>query len=314
MRRGNIMIFTLIACAMMALVLIAGMQVASLRTANREDQIASLQLEQLHRSALAETLKGLNASGEEVSHGRVCLSDEPILGQRRQVVVDAVEERTLDLVSTSSLDDGSRRKHRVQLFLLPLEDRFAFSQSGQALYRAIERDVPTRWLEQHVAEDIVILCDDWRRSTATFSIGDGGTCALAGSMVVTHFLREAFVARLNVALTLEGNAIFEDDLHLAQDLSCQNAWIDGTLTVGESVRLVAETVYLGEDVPEKTLAQIDAATIYMPHPPEPEAPGEDEEEEGTEEPETGGKEILPLPSEPRPAPTRTLYLMLQQLE
>ena len=116
--------------------------------------------------------------------------------------------------------------------------------------------------------------------------------------------------QLQTTLRLAGNAIFEDDLQLEGDLSCKNAWIDGTLTVGEGVRLRAETVVLGEDVPPETLARIDAATIYMPHPPETETP----EEEAAETP-VEGRQILPLAALPaQPAPERWCYLILGQLE
>lgn len=311
MRRGNILLLTLIACAMLALVLVTGAELASLRLAAREDQVAGLQLEQLHRTALSVALDEMNASGEAVAAGRVLLSDEPISGQRRCLTVEAVDDRVVTLKSESTLDDGSRRVHRVQLLALPLEERFAFARETQALYYAVERNLPTRWLHHHAAADLVMLCDDQLRSVRTFLLGDGGACTLAGSLLATHFAGDDFCVQLQTTLTLAGNAVFEDDLQLESDLSCQNAWIDGTLTVGESVRLHAETVVLGEDVSPETLAQIDAATIYMPHPPEPETPEEEEGGDAAAE----GPVILPLAELAlQPAATRNAYLMLSQLE
>ena len=70
------------------------------------------------------------------------------------------------------------------------------------------------------------------------------------------------------------------------------------------MRLTADSVYLSEDVSQETLAQIDAATIYMPHPPEVA-----ENEEASDE----VRQILPFPTEPQPAASRICYLMLQQL-
>lgn len=310
MRRGNIMILTLIACAMLALVLVAGAELAGVRSAVKDGRISGLQLEQLHRTALAEVLEGLNASGESVSVGRVLLSDEPTAGQKRWVAVENVEERVLTLVCEGALADGGRRVHGVRLFALPLEARFAFACAEQALYYDVQRDVPRRWLEHHAAEDLVILCDDKLRVARTFVLGDGGWCALSGSLLATHFAGDDFSVQLQTTLRLAGNAIFEDDLQLEGDLSCKNAWIDGTLTVGEGVRLRAETVVLGEDVPPETLARIDAATIYMPHPPETETP-----EEEAAETSACGRQILPLAALPaQPAPERWCYLILGQLE
>lgn len=310
MRRGNIMILTLIACAMLALVLVAGAELAGVRSAVKDGRISGLQLEQLHRTALAEVLEGLNASGESVSVGRVLLSDEPTAGQKRWVAVENVEERVLTLVCEGALADGGRRVHGVRLFALPLEARFAFACAEQALYYDVQRDVPRRWLEHHAAEDLVILCDDKLRVARTFVLGDGGWCALSGSLLATHFAGDDFSVQLQTTLRLAGNAIFEDDLQLEGDLSCKNAWIDGTLTVGEGVRLRAETVVLGEDVPPETLARIDAATIYMPHPPETETP-----EEEAAETSACGRQILPLAALPaQPTPERWCYLILGQLE
>ena len=298
MRRGTIMILALIACAMLALVLVCGVEMAGLRSAARGDEIGGLQLAQLHRTALADTLDELNASGAALSVGRVLLADEPTSGQRRLVTVEKVEGRTVRLESASSLADGGRRVHGVRLFALPLEARFAFACAERALYYDVQRDVPRRWLEHHAAEDLVILCDDKLRVARTFVLGDGGWCALSGSLLATHFAGDDFSVQLQTTLQLAG------------DLSCKNAWIDGTLTVGESVRLRAETVVLGEDVPPETLARIDAATIYMPHPPETETP----EEEAAETP-VEGRQILPLAALPaQPAPERWCYLILGQLE
>lgn len=299
MRRGNVLVLTLIACAMLALVLVCGLEVATLRTAVKQDQITSLQLEQLHRTGIAAVLDSLNASGEAVSAGRVLLSDEPIRGQHRRVSVVAEEGRVLTLISIASLDDGSRRRHRVQLVALPLEARFAFKKDAQALYYDADRGVPSRWLGNHADEDLVVFCA--RRPGNRYTLGDGGGVTLEGSLVVAHLLENDFSVQLKSALTLAGNAVFAGDLHLLSGLSCQTAWIDGTLTISESVRLEADTVYLGEDVPRETLARIDATTIYMSHPPEV-----------TEEDEAL-PEILPLPAEAQPTPERTCYLMFQQL-
>jgi len=224
--------------------------------------------------------------------------------------VENVAGRTVWLESASSLADGGRRVHGVRLFALPLEARFAFACAEQALYYDVQRDVPRRWLEHHAAEDLVILCDDKLSVARTFVLGDGGWCALSGSLLATHFAGDDFSVQLQTTLRLAGNAIFEDDLQLEGDLSCKKAWIDGTLTVGESVRLRAETVVLGEDVPPETLARIDAATIYMPHPPETETPEEEAAETSVE-----GRQILPLAALPaQPAPERWCYLILGQPE
>ena len=74
MRRGNILLLTLIACAMLALVLVTGAELASLRLAARGDETRGLQLAQLHRTALAESLDELNASGAALDNDRMLLS------------------------------------------------------------------------------------------------------------------------------------------------------------------------------------------------------------------------------------------------
>ena len=145
MRRGTMMILALIACAMLALVLVCGVEMAGLRSAARGDETRGLQLAQLHRTALADTLDELNASGAALSVGRVLLSDEPTSGQRRLVTVENVEGRTVWLESASSLADGGRGVHGVRLFALPLEARFAFACAERALYYDVQRDVPRRW-------------------------------------------------------------------------------------------------------------------------------------------------------------------------
>lgn len=209
MRRGNIMIFALIACAMLALALVCGLEVATLRTAVKQDQITGLQLEQLHRTGLAGVMDSLNASGENVSVGRILLSDEPLEGQYRHFSVENQDERIVTIKSQSSLDDGSQRTHRVQLFALPLEERFAFAREKQALYYDADRGVPTRWLENHHTEDLVIVCD--RRPGDRYQLGDGGSVHLDGSLVVMHFAGEDFHVKLASTLTLAGNVIFGDD-------------------------------------------------------------------------------------------------------
>lgn len=308
-RPGNVLILTLMACALLALVLFAGVQVAGLRTATRQNQIADLQLEQLHRTALADALEALNASGESIAPGRVLLSDEPVSGQTRQLTVRSVEERLVTVESRSSLSDGSQRRHQVLLFALPLEARFAFAQPSRALYYDADRGVPDRWLENHAEEDLVIVCD--RRPGDVYSIGSGGrSVALTGSLYVSHLENDDFSTTLRTSLSCDGNAVFAGDVHLLGDLSCQTAWIDGTLTIGESVSLRAETVYLAEDVSEETLAGINAATIYMPHPPEPDAADDESDADVSDT----GRQILPLPDEPQPTPEKTAYLMLWQLE
>ncbi|MEE0510804.1 MAG: hypothetical protein UDG94_06200 [Peptococcaceae bacterium] len=316
-RPGNILILTLLVCTMLALVLMIGVEVAGLRSASRQNQIAGLQLEQLHRTALADGLDAANASGDTLALGRVLLADEPVKGQHRLLTVTAVEHRLLTVESTSSLDDGSQRQHHVQIFALPLEERFAFTRSERALYYDADRGVPDRWLENHAEQDLVVVCD--RRPGDTYAIGSGGSSLhLSGSLYVTHLIGDDFSSTLHSALTSEGNAVFEGDLHLLGNLSCQTAWIDGTLTIGESVRLMADTVVLGEDVPDATLACIDAATIYMPHPPqmlETEATSDDVETEDSNSTAPMVEPVVRPLSELSPsAPEKTAYLMFWQLD
>ena len=313
-RPGNILILTLIACTMLALVLMVGLEVAGLRSASRQNQIAGLQLEQLHRTALADALDDMNASGETYSLGRVLIADTPLAGQQRLLKVTAVEDQVLTLESTSSLDDGSQRRHHVQIFALPLEERFAFARSERALYYDADRGVPDRWLENHAEQDLVVVCD--RRPGDVYALGSGGsTVQLAGSLYVAHLSGDVFSTTLYTALVSEGSTVFAGDLHLLSNLSCKTAWIDGTLTIGESVRLSAETVVLGEDVSEDTLACIDADTIYMPHPPETETTDETTETADAEPmAAVDGPTMLPLSELSQPAPTKTAYLMLWQLD
>ena len=293
-RPGNILIMTLIACAMLALVLTAGVQLASLKTASQAAQLENLQLEQLHRTAVADTLEALNASGEKVSSGRVVLSDTPLSGQKRQVTVQASDGDLLTLESESRLANGGRRLHHIQVLALPLEERFGFAKECRALYHSVGHDVPDRWLTEHQDADLVVLCD--KRPTRL---------ALDGSLYVRALSAGDFEAWLETPLSLGGHAVFGGDLRLESDLSCKEAWIDGTLTIGEGMRLQAETVTLGEDIPAETLARIEAATIYMPHPP-------DEAED--ESPAAEETVILPLPDEEGQPPSDTAYLMLQQLD
>lgn len=303
-RRGNILIMTLIACAMLALVLVSGLELASLKTASQQAQIASLQLEQLHRTAVDEALHTLNASGETVSAGRVLLSDEPLDGQSRLVSVRSVDGDLLTVVSESRLTDGGKRRHRVQFLALPLEERLGFSRGSRALYHAVGADVPARWLRQHTEEDLVIVCD--QRPSRRYNIGrpSDDVPAQSGSLYVQMRQGDGSKVVLRTPLSLAGHAVFTGDLTLSGDLSCKAAWIDGTLTIGEDMRLTAETVTLGEDVDTDILARIEADTIYMPHPPE--AADEDADQET-------GPTILPLP-DTETVTVRTAYLMLQQLD
>lgn len=302
-RPANILVMTLIACAMLALVLAAGLALASLRSAASDNQMAQLQLEQLHRSALAEALADVNASGDVLSAGRILLSDEPLDGQSRQLSVASVEGKVLTVVGESRLAEGGFRRHRVQLFALPLEPRLAFTQPERALFHAVEgSSVEARWLRQQAACDLVIVRDQ-PALRVPLALGEGGAALETnGSLFVCDLADEAFQTTLHTHLTLSGNAVFAGDLHLANDLSCKEAWIDGTLTVSEGMRLSADTVVLGKDVPDTTLAAIDAAFIYMPHPPE------------TAADDTQETVILPLDELVREPAGKTAYLMLQQLE
>ena len=94
------------------------------------------------------------------------------------------------------------------------------------------------------------------------------------------------------------------NLSLRHDLSCEQAWIDGKLTIDEGVKLEANKVYLAEDADLDVLNRIEG-TIYMPHPPTVE---DDEDEE-----QVGGLDIHVLPENANPKTDRVLYLMLQQL-
>ena len=53
-RRGNMLVITLVACALLAIVLVAGLEVATLTKATSRNQVASVKLEQLHRTALQD--------------------------------------------------------------------------------------------------------------------------------------------------------------------------------------------------------------------------------------------------------------------
>lgn len=302
-RPANILVMTLVACAMLALVLAAGLALASLRSAHGAGQMAQLQLEQLHRTALADALHALDASGDTLSAGRILLSDEPLGGQKRLLSVAAVEGKLVTVVSESRLAEKGYRRHRVQLLALPLEPRLAFAQSERALFHAVaDSGVDNRWLHNHADCDLVVVRDQ-PAAHQPLALGEGGMALEAnGSLFVCDLADEAFETTMHTNLTLSGNAVFAGDLHLASDLSCKEAWIDGTLTVSEGMRLSAETVVLGEDVSETTLAALEATTIYMPHPPEV-ADGQEAE-----------IVILPLAELVREPASKTAYLMLQQLE
>lgn len=296
-RRGNMMIMTLIACALLALILVVGFTGLSVKTASNQNRMALLQLEQLHRTAMCDSLTRVNESGERLATGRILLADTPLEGQRRMVEVVSVKEKVVTVQSECRLFEDGCRKHRVQWLRLPREARMPFDRPHCALHhQGGVADVENRWLTQHSEDDCVLL--SWQPS---FTIGNGAKLEkpLLGSLYVTNGHDIDWKAIVATQMDIKGGAIFTGNCELRRDLSCKNAWIDGTLTIGGGVKLRAETVYLGEDVPVDTLKQIEATTIYMPHPPKD---------------AKGLPAILPLKAQAEAGATKYRYLTLQQID
>lgn len=301
-RRGNMLVMTLVACALLAMVLVAGLEVASLTKATSRNQLASVKLEQLHRTALQDGMRLLNEHAESVSVAHVILSDAPLVGQTRTLSVKEVRPRSVILYSEVRLDDGSARFHSVELLALPREARLGFKQSSRALFfGGLEKDVSNRWLNNHKTEDLVCLCD------GGVFIGGGNPpqVHLQGSLLLTGWVHEKVAATLQTPLQVKGNVVATGNLSLRNDLSCETAWIDGTLTIDEGVKLEAKKVYLAQDAPLDVLKRI-KGSIYMPHPPL----ADNEEDEALLE----GLDIELLPEDANPETDRRLYLMLQQLD
>lgn len=301
-QRGNMLVMTLVACALLAVVLMAGLEVASLTKATSRNQVASLKLEQLHRTALKDGMAMINDSGAPLTVAHVILSDCPLNGQSRKLSVKDVEARHVVLYSESRLDDGSARFHTVELLALPKETRLGFKQPSRALFfGGVEKDVSNRWLKTHKDEDIVCLCD------GGVSIGGGKPLEtpLKGSLLLTGWEQKHVAATLQIPLHVKGNVVATGNLSLRHDLSCETAWIDGTLTIDEGVKLEAKTVYLAKDAPLDVLKRI-KGTIFMPNPPT----ADNEEDEALLQ----GLDIEMLPEDANPETDRKLYLMLQQLD
>ena len=296
-RRGNIMIMTLIACALLALVLVVGLTGISVMTATSHNRMAILQLEQLHRTAIQDSLARANQTGEVLTTGRVILSDTPLDGQERLVEVTKVKDKLVTVCSESRLADGGYRRHKVLWLRLPREDRMDFTRAHCALHhKGGVADVENRWLAMHCKDDCVLL--SWQPK---FTIGNGAVLekSMQGSMYVTNGNEMEWSAIVATEMNIAGNAVFTGNCELRRDLSCKNAWIDGTLTIGGSVKLRANTVYLGEDISVEALKKIEAKTIYMPHPPTK---------------EKGLPTILPLKEMASQQATKYRYFMLQQID
>ena len=300
-RRGNMLVITLVACALLAIVLVAGLEVVTLTKATSRNQVASVKLEQLHRTALQDGMHSINESNAPLIAGHVILADTPISGQHRKLSVQAVQPRSVVLCSASRLDDGSARFHTVELLAIPKEARLNFKQSSRALFfGGMEKDVSNRWLSNHQASDIVCLCD------GGITIGGGRAlkAPLKGSLLLTGWEQVNVGATVQTTLHVKGNVVATGNLSLRHDLSCEQAWIDGKLTIDEGVKLEANKIYLAEDADLDMLKRIEG-TIYMPHPPTVEDDGDEEQ--------VGGLDIHVLPENANPKTDRVLYLMLQQL-
>lgn len=299
-RRGNMLIMTLVTCALLAVILVGGLEVASLKKATMVNQVASLKLEQLHRTALNEGMEILNAHGEPLTTGHTILSETPVKGQTHKLSVTEVQPRQVILSSEARLSDGSARFHQVALLVLPKEARLNFKQLRRALFfGGMEKDVSTQWLYNHKEEDIVCLCDNG------LTVGEGGVMKtpLQGSLLLTGWEEDHVAATIETKMQIKGHVVATGNLALRADLSCENAWIDGTLTIDEGVILEAKKVYLTKDVPLEVLRHI-KGTVFMPHP---ESIERDVLEEGAT------FELKPLPEDANPATDRKLYIMLQQL-
>ncbi len=302
-RKGNILIMTLLACTLLALLLVAGVAVATSRTVENENKLDSIKLEQLHRTAMDDAIAQANANAP-VHLGDVLVDDEPLAGQHRRIVVSSIDAGCVKVKSEVGLADGSKRSHESQWLTLTLEPRMAFGQDAIALFYGGCRLVVTRWLKNHASQDVVLLA-----STNKLKIADGGAPPhpMQGSVYVCALEGETLEATLLSSLDCAASFVCTGSLRMNADLSCQKAWIDGTLTIGEGAQLTAEAVILQEDPSAETLEKINAARIYMPHPPEPE-----ESEEGEEE-EDDGRELLPLSDIPSQGEGRKVYLMMQAL-
>lgn len=300
-RQGNMLILTLVACALLALVLVVGVEVANLGKATQKNEVAVLQMEQLHRTAMADGFALLNRDAKDVTVGHRILADEPIRGQTRALVVEEKKGRVVTLKSENRLTGGASRIHRVQCLVVPKEARMNFQKDKQALFFGGQlKDVNNRWLSAHADEDVVLLC----HPSLTIGGGSGVKKPLSGSLLITGWSDQSAAAVLNTDLSVSGNMVCNGNLSLRHGLSCQRAWVDGTLTIDEGIRLRARDIYLERDVSLAVLKRLEG-TVYMPNPPDLEVLSDEEKE--------GLPTVLPLPADVRPQTDKRLYLMLQQL-
>ena len=297
----------MITCALLAIILVAGLEVLNIHTAANNNRMAVLQMEQLYRSALSDSLEYVNQSGAIVQPEQILLSDEPLPGQKRFVKVAAVNDSIVTITIESCLTDGGKRRRQVQWLMLPVEERMAFSRPRCVLFNNGQwSDVSNRWLQIHAQDDCVILCH------GHCSIGTGASLhePLQGSLYVMQEKDQEQdqekIASLHTDLTVKNHVVFTGNCQLHNNLNCKNAYIDGTLTIGEGVRLHADAVYLGTQVAPEVLKRIEAQKIYGPSIPAEEKTEETENKEAAEKEEP----VLPLPELPLSQSAKMKYLML----
>ena len=299
-REGNILIMTLMACVILAMLLVTTMMVLANKTGENQSRIDSVKLEQLHRTATRDALKNAQTQ-PNLKSGDVLLDDAPLEGQYRKVVVDGEADGALEIETTVWLAEGAKRVHHSQWLPFDVESRMDFVRGDTLVLNSANRPVTTRWLGLHKKEDIVVLAGPQSTQSTLPQIilaqGASLTEPLAGSIYLGEITKKKVRVRLRSALALEGSLVCTGDIELGGNLSCKKAWIDGTLTIGEGVALRAEDVVLKNDVSEAVLEKIEAARIYMPHPPE-------------EPPE--GKNILPLSKVTEQTSSARIYLPLQE--
>lgn len=303
MRRGNMLVATLIACAILSVILVVGLRIISLEGDIEKTRLQYIQLEQLHRTAIDDTLKLLNKRGVLVEKGACLLEDQPVQHQWRRVVVESINNQNILLRTESTMRGGSKRIHHVQLWCFKEDARIPLKIEKTSLCIGKKTaGIANTWLASRATNDIVV-CHDGAHDVV---IGDGGVFdkEMQGNIYVCHMSHQAFRTRINSPLLCKGTIAITGDAYLSRDITANQVYIDGDLHITEGVVLQAEDVYLAR-IPDNpaVLKQI-KGTIYMQA--DDEKKREDEEKEDT-------SDIQPLP-EALPDSKRYYFFIRQQID
>ncbi len=307
MRRGNMLVATLIACAILSIILLVGLAVLSMEQEVGQKRVSYLQLEQLHRTSVAEALSRLNQTHQRVAENTVLVDDMPIQGQHRKVVVSSVKEQLVAIQTESHIKGGGRRTHHVQLWCLGADARFAIQPQKISLCtgRGLSR-MDNDWLKAHATRDIVV-CNN---GTEPISLGSGGAfdTPLDGGLFVGQVANRPFKTTIQSPLKCAETVLLKSDVYVARALCAKRIFIDGTLHLAEGATVEAEEIFLRQEASIDTLRRL-RGKVYMPIS----TVSAEDMEQLPEEDQSIYSAIQPLPKFDE-AVTEYYYFMNQQID